>query len=259
MKITTLLTTFSAFALCLSVHTHAAAESIDGVLEQSGAYSALFTASPESGDLIGYPFRNNSPVGKTILANCLPGLVCKIGKATTREMQDPSALKFNDQPIGWMEITRAANVNMVSGLGRLETPVKTRYGVLSINDETRTLQFKGKPVLPKVEGNNSLTIAAIYELGRDDVLLLKNNGGNACPTLYFFVTINAAGPRATPEFGTCSDIAHATSNLKNSVTLVMNRFKGPFEPAAAQQKAWMTKTGFRYANGGLVSGGAVVN
>lgn len=179
MKTSTFLTTFSAVALCLSVHTHAAAESIDGVLKQSGAYSALFTASPESGDLIGYPFKNNSPVGKTILANCLPSLVCKIGKATTREMQDPSALKFNDQPMGWMKITRAANVNMVSGIGSYEKSFKTRYSVLTINDDTHTLQFKGTSVLSTVEGNNSLSIVATYDLGKNDVVLLQNNGGTA--------------------------------------------------------------------------------
>ena len=249
MKTTTFLTTFSAFALCLSVHTHAAAESIDGVLEQSGAYSALFTASPESGDLIGYPFKNNSPVGKTILANCLPGLVCKIGKVTTREMQDPSVLKFNDQPMGWMEITRAANVNMVSGIGSYEKSFKTRYGVLTINDDTRTLQFKGKPVLPTVEGNNSLSIVVTYELGKNDVVVLQNNGGTACPALYVFITISTAGVRATPEFGTCSDIIRVTSDLKNSVTLVMNGFTGPFEANAATRKAWMTKTVFKFSNG----------
>ena len=249
MKTTTFLTTFSAFALCLSVDTHAAAESIDGVLEQSGAYSALFTASPESGDLIGYPFKNNSPIGKTILANCLPGLVYKIGKATTREMQDPSALKFKDQPMGWMEITREANVNMVSGIGSYEKSFKTRYGVLTINDDTRTLQFQGKPLLPTVEGNNNLSIVAAYELGKNDVVLLQNNGGTACPALYVFITINAAGVRATSEFGTCSDIIRVTSDLKNSVTVVMIGTTGPFEPRAAKRKVRMEKTVFRYSDG----------
>lgn len=257
MKTTTFLTTFSAFAFCLSVHTHAAAESIDGVLEQSGAYSALFTASPESGDLIGYPFKNNSPVGKTILANCLPGLVCKIGKATTREMQDPSALKFNDQPMGWMEITRAANVNMVSGIGSYEKSFKTRYGALTINDDTRTLQFKGKPVLPNVEGNNSLSIIATYELGKNDVVLLQSNGGTACPAQYIFITISTAGVRATPEFGTCSDIIHVTSDLKNSVKVVMIGTTGPFEPSAARRKAGMSKAVFRYLNGVMMLGETV--
>ena len=97
-------------------YTHAQAETIQGVLEQSGSYSALFAASPESGDLIGYPFKNNSAVGKTILANCLPDLVCNVGKATTRNMQGTSALTFKDQPMGWMEVTQAANAGMVSAI-----------------------------------------------------------------------------------------------------------------------------------------------
>lgn len=241
-------------ALCASTYSQAAAESIGGVLEQSGAYSALFTVSPESGDLIAYPFKNNSAVGKTILANCLPGLVCKVAKATTREMQDPTVLKFKDQAMGWIEITRAANVGMVSSISNYEKSSKTRFGILSVNDESRTLFFKGKPVLPNVEGNNSLSIVASFELGKNDVVLLQNTGGTACPALYLFVTINATSIRPTPEFGTCSDIINPTSDMKSSVTVVMNGFMGQFESTVAYRKAQMTKTIFRYANGLILPG-----
>lgn len=83
----------------------AAAETVQGVLEKSAPYSALFSVSSESGDLIGYPFKNQSPVGKAILGNCLPGMLCTIGKAATRNMDNTEALKFADQPA---QIPRAA-------------------------------------------------------------------------------------------------------------------------------------------------------
>jgi hypothetical protein len=237
--------------LCLGSYALAHAETIQGVLEQSGSYSALFAASPESGDLIGYPFKSNSAVGKTILANCLPGLVCKVGKATTRNMRDASALTFKDQPMGWMEVTQAANAGMVSASNNYEKSVKTRFGTLAVAADNVSLQMNGKPVLPGVAGNNSLSIVASYELGNADVVLVKNSGGSGCPAMYSVITLTKTSLRANPEFGTCSDIIRATSDLKSSVTVVMVGFSGPFESAAERGKAGMTKTVFRYANGQL--------
>ena len=153
--------------------------------------------------------------------------------------------------MGWLEITRAADVYMVPGIASYEKSVKTRFGVLSVNEETRTLLFKGKPVLVSVEGNNSLSIVANFELGKNDVVLLQNTGGTACPALYTFITITATSIRATPEFGTCSNIINLTSDLKNSVTVVMNGFMGPFESTAAKRKAEITRSVFRYINGTL--------
>ena len=202
-------------------YTHAQAETIQGVLEQSGSYSALFAASPESGDLIGYPFKNNSAVGKTILANCLPDLVCNVGKATTRNMQGTSALTFKDQPMCWMEVTQAANAGMVSAITSYEKSVKTRFGTLAVAADNVSLQMNGKPVLPGVAGNNSLSIVANYELGNADVVLVQNTGGAACAAMYSFITLTKTSLRATPEFGTCSDIIRVTSDLKSAVTVVM--------------------------------------
>ena len=239
-------------ALYLSGVTFAQAESIEGVLEQSGGYSALFAASPESGDLIGYPFKNDTPIGKAILANCIPGLICKIGKATTREMRNTAALKFKDLPAGWLEITRAANVGMVSAINQYEKSVKTRFGTLAIDPNNPRLLFNGKPVLPDVEGNSSLSIVASYELGNADVVLVENTGGTGCPAMYRFITLTKTSMRATSEFGTCSDIIRVTSDLKSAVTVVMAGFSGPFESAEARRKAGMTKTVFRYANGQIM-------
>lgn len=51
--------TSALFLLAACAWTFAAAETVEGVLEKSAPYSALFSASPESGDLIGYPFKNH--------------------------------------------------------------------------------------------------------------------------------------------------------------------------------------------------------
>ena len=71
--------------LCLA--SLATAEVTQGVLEKGPAYSALFSASPESGDLIGFAFKTQSTVGRAILQTCLPGLLCKIEKSATRPCQ----------------------------------------------------------------------------------------------------------------------------------------------------------------------------
>ena len=248
--------TSALFLLAACAWTLAAAETVEGVLEKSTPYSALFSASPESGDLIGYPFKNQSAVGKAVLANCLPGLLCKIGKATTRNMDDTAALKFADNPSGWLEITQARDVGMETVVFGYEKKVKTRFGVVSVRENDNLLLFKGKPVAPAIEGNNSLSIVANYEVGPSDVLLLQNSGGTACPALFRFITVSAIGLRATPEFGTCSEIIYPTWDSKTgTVTVAMNGFMGPSEPEAEKQKAYMTKTVFRFAKGQVTENG----
>ena len=239
---------FAALCACASLAVQA--ETIEGVLEKSAPYSALFTVSPESGDLIGYPFKNQSAVGKTILSNCLPGLLCKIGKATARDMANTDELKFADHPSSWVEITQAKDAGMQTAVIDYDKKVKTRFGVVSVREDDKRLMFKGKPVLPAIEGNNGLSIVANYEMGPSDVLLLQDIGGTACPALFRFITVSAAGVRVTPEFGTCSDIIYPTMDAKTAtITIAANGFRGPFESQAEKQKAYMTKTVFRFANG----------
>ncbi len=240
----------SAIVLAACAWTFAAAETIEGVLEKSAPYSALFSASPESGDLIGYPFKNQSAVGRAILANCLPGMLCKIGDGAVRNMDNTDALKFADNPSGWLEITRARDVGMDAAVFGYEKSLKTRFGVVSVREDGNLLLFKGKPVVPAIEGNSSLAIVAHYEIGPSDVLLLQDTGGTACPALFHFITVSAAGLKATPEFGTCSDIIYPTMNAETAtVTVAMLRFMGPAQSEAEKQKAYMTKTVFRFANG----------
>ena len=251
--------TSAILILAACAWTLAAAETVEGVLEKGAAYSALFSASPESGDLIGYPFRNQSAVGKAILGNCLPGMLCKIGDGAVRNMDNTDALKFAYKPSGWLEITRAKDVGMDTVVFGYDKKLKTRFGVVSVREEGNLLLFKGKPVAPAIEGNSSLSIVADYEMGQSHVLLLQNTGGTACPALFRFITVSAAGLRATPEFGTCSDIIYPSLNLEaGEITVAMNGFLGPFESEADKQKAYMTKTVFRFANGRVMENGELV-
>lgn len=252
--------TSALFLLAACAWTFAAAETVEGVLEKSAPYSALFSASPESGDLIGYPFKNQSAIGKAILANCLPGMLCKIGKAATRNMDDTAALKFADSPSGWLEITQARDIGMETVVFGYDKQAKTRFGLVSVREDDMRLLFKGKPVTPAIEGNSSLSIVAQYEMGANDVLLLQNSGGTGCPALFHFITVNAAGLRATPEFGTCSDIIYPSLDEKTAtVTVAMPGFMGPAQSEAEQQKAHMTKTVFRFVNGRVTENGKRVN
>ena len=160
---------------------------------------------------------------------------------TTRNMQDTLARSFKDQPTGWVEITHASNAGRVSATTTYEKTVKTRFGTLAIGSNNVSLQFNGKPVLPDVEDNNSLTIVAHYEVNTSDVVLVQNTGGTGYPATYTFNTLTKTSMRATPEFETCSDIIRVKSTLKDSVTVVMNGPTRPFEPSDVRRKPEMTK------------------
>lgn len=233
------------------------AQEIDGVLETGPVYSALFTTSPESGDPIGLAFRNRSPAGQTILTNCLHGMYCKVGRATTRPMHDTSALKFVDQPSGWLEVTQARDVAMETVVFGYEKSVKTRFGVLSV-DDTNRIALKGKLFQPVIENDDGISIVAHYEMGASDVVLLQKNGGRACPARFQFITVHAKGVQPTKEFGSCSDIIYPQTDLASFITVSMPGFAGPFESEAVQNKAMRTKLVFRYERGVLSLNGKAV-
>lgn len=102
-----------------------------------------------------------------------------------------------------------------------EKSVKTRFGVISVRPDDNLLLFKGKPIAPAIEGNNGLSIVASYEMGKQDVVLVQNDGGSACPALFRFLTITGSGIRVSPEFGTCTDIIYPTVDDKGAVNVAM--------------------------------------
>lgn len=95
-----------------------------------------------------------------------------------------------------------------------------------------------------VQGNSALQVVAHFELdGGQDIVLLQDTGGTACPALYRFATLTPQGIAVTQTFGTCSDLAAVTFDETPSgmpePLLTMTGFLGPFEPEEAQQRTRM--------------------
>ena len=162
--------------------------------------------------------------------------------------------------MGWYEITKAqGRIGVATLVHGYESAVKTRFGTVSVRDDDKALLFKGKPVQPAIEGNSNLHIVARYEWGADDVLLLQDTGGSACPAQFRIVQLSAKGLKTSPAFGTCSDLIYPSFDAKTGVTVTMVGFAGPFDSAAAQKKAGMSKAVYRWdGKGTLMENGLVV-
>src|ERR1041384_1392216 len=111
-----------------------------------------------------------------------------------------------------------------SALAQDTNTITTRFGALTVND-AGLLLFKGTPVQPTVEANNSLDLSKPFEIGAADVVLVTDNGGTACPALYYFVTVTNSGAKVTPSFGTCSDLAKV-KRVGNSISISMPGYQG---------------------------------
>jgi hypothetical protein len=122
--------------------------------------------------------------------------------------------------------------------------IVTRFGSLTINNEN-ILLFKGRPFTPQIQGNNSLSLAKKIQMDKKDVILIEDNGGTSCPSQYYFVTMSASGAKATPAFGTCSDLIKIKQK-GDIITVSMPGFKGSFEPAREQKKAAKEKHIFTF-------------
>ena len=104
--------------------------------------------------------------------------------------------------------------------------VATRFGSLTI-DSDKELLFNGRKLTPSVVGNNSLNMDNPIQIGETDVVLVLDNGGSACPSMYYFVTFSKAGARATKPFGTCADVT-SVKQAGNSIRVIMPGYRGPF-------------------------------
>ena len=137
-----------ALGLCAAPAALAQAETLEGQLERGDRHSVLWYASPESGDLVGQVFANDSQAGRMILARCLPGLACVAEGARTAEPGEDliDALAFQNQPSGWWHIQHVQGAYMQSGLPMQAQELETRFGPLTINDDAMLL-LDGKPVL----------------------------------------------------------------------------------------------------------------
>src|SRR6266496_3306186 len=125
--------------------------------------------------------------------------------------------------------------------------VSTRFGALTV-DEAGVLLFKGAPFKPTIEANNSLDLSKTFEIGAADVVLVTDNGGTACPALYYFVTVTKSGAKATSSFGSCSDLIKL-KRMGDSILVSMPGYAGPSEPKRAQTRAARERHVFIYRAG----------
>jgi hypothetical protein len=132
----------------------------------------------------------------------------------------------------------------------------TRFGALTVSD-AGVLLFKGTPVQPKLEANNSLDLSETYQVGVADVVLVTDNGGTACPATYYFVTLTKTGAKVSHAFGTCSDLIQVKRS-GNSISVSMPGFLGPFESRRAQNRAAKETHVFIYRAGVVTENGKPV-
>jgi len=134
--------------------------------------------------------------------------------------------------------------------------ITTRFGALTVSD-AGVLMFKGSPVQPKIEANNSLDLSEPNQIGTSDVVLVTDNGGTACPALYYFVTVTKSGAKATPAFGTCSDLIKV-KRTGASISVSMPGYRGPFESKRSQSRAARENHVFIYHAGVVTENGKPV-
>jgi hypothetical protein len=135
----------------------------------------------------------------------------------------------------------------ISALGQETTTIQTRFGALTVSD-AGVLLFKGTPVQPTIEANNSLDLSQPYQIGTSDVVLITDNGGTSCPALYYFVTVTKSGAKVTPSFGTCSDLIKI-KRTGDSISVSMPGYQGPSESKRAQLRAARERHVFIYHAG----------
>lgn len=134
--------------------------------------------------------------------------------------------------------------------------IPTRFGGMAVSAEN-VLLYKNHPLDPSVAGNNSLSVIGTYSIGNEDIVLIQDNGGSACPALYYFVTVTASTAKATPSFGTCTDLIEV-NKLTDSISIRMPGFLGPFEPVQDQKNAMKEKHIFIFKDNVLTENGKVV-
>jgi hypothetical protein len=139
-----------------------------------------------------------------------------------------------------------------SALAQESNSITTRFGALTVN--AGVLLFKGTPVQPTIEANNSLDLSEPYQMGASDAVLVTDIGGTACPALYYFVTVTKSGAKVTPSFGTCSDLIKVKRN-GDSISISMPAYQGPFESKRAQLRAARKRHLFIYRAGVVTENG----
>jgi hypothetical protein len=131
--------------------------------------------------------------------------------------------------------------------------VATRFGDLTVDPDGKLL-FKEAPLNPAIEANDHLELGQSFQIGANDVVLVRNFGGSGCPVSLHFVTVTAAGATATPEFGTCTDI-FTVERRGDSVVVSMHGFVGRGVSPRDERKAVAERHTFVYRNGAVTENG----
>ncbi len=145
----------------------------------------------------------------------------------------------------------AAAVLLATSPMALAQSVNTRFGPVSVNQDV--LMFRGRPVTPSIEGNTSLGLDQVLQVGASDAVIVRDNGGSACPVLFHVVMVSAQGAKASPAFGTCSEAAEV-SKKGDGVSLRMPTVSSFMEQRAGKGDAGRMHV-FVVVNGAVTDNG----
>ena len=134
--------------------------------------------------------------------------------------------------------------------------VVTRHGTLSWSPDTNVLLLNGRPVTPRVEGNNGLSLLRKFTVSDADVVIVQDNGGTGCPAQYYAVIVAPQGAKPTKAFGTCSDLIMMAQE-GDSITVSMPGFKAHTN-MAEMQRAARERHVFRIVGGVVTENGKPV-
>ena len=143
-----------------------------------------------------------------------------------------------------------------SALAQETNSITTRFGALTINDAGKLL-FKGNPFDPPFRPEDGLSLSEPYQIAATDVVLVTEDGGKACPALYYFVTVKESGAKVTHAFGTCSDLIKI-KRTGDTISVSMPGYQGPFESKRAQLRAARERHVFIYHAGVVTENGKPV-
>ncbi len=252
----------------LPVQTVSGFLEIGGVLDRRGEQGAVFEVSPETGDLVAFVFDPKSALGQRLLSQCVQNMPCLVEGVRARPMdsQTPATtvlteLGFSVSPSAWLGMINAGEARVESALEEPKMRVKTRFGVVTIQEGNSSVVLNGQTVLPAQE--ESVSIVRHASVGAEDVLLLQSGSGSACPALFQVLAVSAQGVQVSPKFGSCSDrvfaVVEEKPNQAPKLSIRMLGFAGPFEPEEEQRKAAQKLVEFVYQQGSLTLDGKPVS
>lgn len=139
----------------------------------------------------------------------------------------------------------------------------TRYGTFEIKSPaeyaSETLYFDKTPVQPLIEGNNSLTVEGQFKLKQDDVLIVQDNGGTACPAQLYIIKVS---PNKTvtpsPLFGTCSDLIEIKQK-ENKIVIHMPEFMNIHTEAHHHESDRIKQVTYIYDGKVILENGKILN